>query len=127
MLKIHLSDGFGDPAGLNWPMVGCLALAWVIIYFCIWKGVKSTGKVMTVSTPAYVFTFLCRPTINVSYVYRYISVLNFKKSICIILIYLLFNINVEFKIHLNLYVIHARIECSVDNRLPKKQHCNFHK
>ncbi|XP_071963969.1 sodium- and chloride-dependent taurine transporter-like isoform X2 [Antedon mediterranea] len=46
VLKIHLSKGFDDPAGMNWQMVGCLALAWVIIYFCIWKGVKSTGKVV---------------------------------------------------------------------------------
>ncbi|XP_033102793.1 sodium- and chloride-dependent taurine transporter-like isoform X2 [Anneissia japonica] len=60
VLKIHLSDGFGDPAGLNWPMVGCLALAWVIIYFCIWKGVKSTGKVVyfTATFPYILLTIL---------------------------------------------------------------------
>ncbi|RVE56725.1 hypothetical protein OJAV_G00223990 [Oryzias javanicus] len=31
---------------VNWDLALCLLLAWVICYFCIWKGIKSTGKVV---------------------------------------------------------------------------------
>lgn len=43
MLKI--SDGIQHLGGLRWELALCLLLAWIICYFCIWKGVKSTGKV----------------------------------------------------------------------------------
>ena len=32
--------------GLNWEMVGCLALAWIIVGACMVKGIKSSGKVV---------------------------------------------------------------------------------
>lgn len=31
---------------LRWELVLCLILTWVICYFCVWKGIKSTGKVL---------------------------------------------------------------------------------
>ncbi|XP_054655839.1 sodium- and chloride-dependent betaine transporter-like isoform X3 [Dunckerocampus dactyliophorus] len=31
---------------VHWDLALCLLLAWVICYFCIWKGIKSTGKVV---------------------------------------------------------------------------------
>ncbi|CAB4005935.1 sodium-dependent neutral amino acid transporter B(0)AT1-like isoform X2 [Paramuricea clavata] len=30
--------------GLNWKLVGCFILAWIIVYICVIKGIKSTGK-----------------------------------------------------------------------------------
>lgn len=32
---------------VHWDLALCLLLAWVICYFCIWKGIKTTGKVNT--------------------------------------------------------------------------------
>uniref|UniRef100_A0A3B5BGH9 Transporter n=1 Tax=Stegastes partitus TaxID=144197 RepID=A0A3B5BGH9_9TELE len=31
---------------VHWDLALCLLLAWVICYFCIWKGIKCTGKVV---------------------------------------------------------------------------------
>ncbi|MEQ2237897.1 hypothetical protein ILYODFUR_027876 [Ilyodon furcidens] len=43
---LRISSGIDHIGSLNWDLVACLAIAWVICYFCIWKGVKSTGKVV---------------------------------------------------------------------------------
>ncbi|XP_066561746.1 sodium- and chloride-dependent GABA transporter 2-like [Amia ocellicauda] len=29
---------------LTWELALCLLLSWIVCYFCVWKGVKSTGK-----------------------------------------------------------------------------------
>uniref|UniRef100_A0A8C5E4F9 Transporter n=1 Tax=Gouania willdenowi TaxID=441366 RepID=A0A8C5E4F9_GOUWI len=31
---------------VHWDLALCLLLAWVVCYFCIWKGIKSSGKVV---------------------------------------------------------------------------------
>ncbi|XP_038144351.1 sodium- and chloride-dependent GABA transporter 2-like [Cyprinodon tularosa] len=31
---------------VHWDLALCLLFAWVICYFCIWKGIKTTGKVV---------------------------------------------------------------------------------
>ena len=41
-----LSAGIDHPDGLQWELVGCLVLSWTLVYFCVWKGVKSSGKVV---------------------------------------------------------------------------------
>ncbi|XP_013375619.1 PREDICTED: sodium- and chloride-dependent GABA transporter 2 isoform X1 [Chinchilla lanigera] len=43
---LKISGGIQHLGSLRWELVLCLLLAWVICYFCIWKGVKSTGKVV---------------------------------------------------------------------------------
>lgn len=43
---LRLSSGIDHIGSLNGDLVLCLFVAWVICYFCIWKGVKSTGKVV---------------------------------------------------------------------------------
>uniref|UniRef100_A0A668A5E4 Transporter n=1 Tax=Myripristis murdjan TaxID=586833 RepID=A0A668A5E4_9TELE len=30
---------------VHWQVAACLLVAWIMCYFCVWKGVKSTGKV----------------------------------------------------------------------------------
>uniref|UniRef100_A0A8C6HPP1 Transporter n=1 Tax=Mus spicilegus TaxID=10103 RepID=A0A8C6HPP1_MUSSI len=43
---LGITSGIHDLGSLRWELALCLLLAWIICYFCIWKGVKSTGKVV---------------------------------------------------------------------------------
>nr|CAB3266313.1 sodium- and chloride-dependent GABA transporter 2 [Phallusia mammillata] len=44
---LRKSAGLHELGSLNnWPMVLCLAAAWIIVYFCVFKGVKWSGKVV---------------------------------------------------------------------------------
>uniref|UniRef100_A0A3B4DMK8 Transporter n=1 Tax=Pygocentrus nattereri TaxID=42514 RepID=A0A3B4DMK8_PYGNA len=43
---LRLSGGLDEVGDINSHMVLCLLATWVIVYFCIWKGVKFTGKVV---------------------------------------------------------------------------------
>ncbi|XP_061073489.1 sodium- and chloride-dependent GABA transporter 2-like [Conger conger] len=39
-----ISGGIEEVGSVRWELLLCLITMWVICYFCIWKGVKSTGK-----------------------------------------------------------------------------------
>uniref|UniRef100_A0A3Q4HZG2 Transporter n=1 Tax=Neolamprologus brichardi TaxID=32507 RepID=A0A3Q4HZG2_NEOBR len=41
---LNISSGIEALGNIQWELSLCLLLAWVICYFCVWKGVKSTGK-----------------------------------------------------------------------------------
>ncbi|XP_061073705.1 sodium- and chloride-dependent GABA transporter 2-like [Conger conger] len=41
-----ISGGIEEVGSVRWELLLCLITIWVICYFCIWKGVKSTGKVV---------------------------------------------------------------------------------
>ncbi|KAF6719657.1 Sodium- and chloride-dependent GABA transporter 2 [Oryzias melastigma] len=43
---LRISPGIDQMGSLNWDLALCLLVAWAMCYFCIWKGVKSTGKVV---------------------------------------------------------------------------------
>ncbi|XP_077418378.1 sodium- and chloride-dependent GABA transporter 1 isoform X2 [Vanacampus margaritifer] len=43
---LEKNNGIDDVGGLQWELVGCLLLAWAVVYFCIFKGVKSSGKIV---------------------------------------------------------------------------------
>uniref|UniRef100_A0A3Q3M7T1 Transporter n=1 Tax=Mastacembelus armatus TaxID=205130 RepID=A0A3Q3M7T1_9TELE len=46
---LSISSGIEDAGPLKWDLALCLLIMWVICFFCIWKGVKSTGKVVYIT------------------------------------------------------------------------------
>ena len=48
---LQLSDSINVIGGIRWPILLALAAVWVAIYFCVWKGTKSVGKVVLYSVP----------------------------------------------------------------------------
>ncbi|KAM6946139.1 sodium- and chloride-dependent GABA transporter 2-like [Aplochiton taeniatus] len=43
---LSISGGIEEMGSVRWELLLCLIVMWVICYFCIWKGVQSTGKVV---------------------------------------------------------------------------------
>ncbi|XP_045911343.1 sodium- and chloride-dependent creatine transporter 1-like [Micropterus dolomieu] len=43
---LNISSGLGEMGEFNWELLLCLMAVWVMVYFCVWKGVKSTGKIV---------------------------------------------------------------------------------
>lgn len=42
---LRRSDAIEDTGSLQWDLVLCLLLAWIVCYLCVLKGIKSSGKV----------------------------------------------------------------------------------
>ena len=42
---LRISDGIDNPGGIVWELALALFVMWLAVYFCVWKGVKWTGKV----------------------------------------------------------------------------------
>lgn len=45
VLEIHKSSGLKNVGGVRWQLMLCLFLIFTIVYFSLWKGVKTSGKV----------------------------------------------------------------------------------
>ncbi|XP_053706097.1 sodium- and chloride-dependent creatine transporter 1 isoform X2 [Synchiropus splendidus] len=43
---LDISSGLGEAGSIHWELLLCLMAVWVMVYFCVWKGVKSTGKIV---------------------------------------------------------------------------------
>jgi len=50
---LSMTSGIEEMGSFNLELFLLLVVAWVLVYFCIWKGVKATGKIVyiTVSVP----------------------------------------------------------------------------
>jgi len=46
---LQKSTGIGEAGEVRWQLCLCLLLAWITVYFCIWKGTASVGKVVYVT------------------------------------------------------------------------------
>ncbi|XP_042337790.1 sodium- and chloride-dependent GABA transporter 2-like, partial [Plectropomus leopardus] len=43
---LSMSGGIEEVGSVQWELLLCVLVCWVACYFCIWKGVRSTGKVV---------------------------------------------------------------------------------
>ncbi|XP_023248599.1 sodium- and chloride-dependent GABA transporter ine-like isoform X2 [Copidosoma floridanum] len=60
---LQISSGIEEPGMLRWELAACLITAWVIVYFSIWKSIKSSARVryITATLPfLLIFIFLTR-------------------------------------------------------------------
>ena len=53
-----MSDGIHNMGEFRLELFGLLALAWVIVYFCLWKGVAMTGKVVYLTATLPIFLLI---------------------------------------------------------------------
>ncbi len=42
---LEMSDGMENMGSVNWKLALCLLLAWIIIFVCLIRGIRSLGKV----------------------------------------------------------------------------------
>lgn len=43
---LNISDDIGNFGEVHLPILGCLAISWVVVFLCLFRGVKSSGKVL---------------------------------------------------------------------------------
>ncbi|XP_014069496.1 sodium-dependent serotonin transporter [Salmo salar] len=49
VLQVHMSPGLHQLGSVSWQLALCLLFIFTIVYFSIWKGVKTSGKVVWVT------------------------------------------------------------------------------
>lgn len=48
---LQRTESIGELGGLNFPIFLALIVVWVFIYFCVWQGTQSVGKVVLFTVP----------------------------------------------------------------------------
>ena len=43
---LHRSSGIGELGGFRWELAATLAVAWLLVFLCLAKGIKTSGKVI---------------------------------------------------------------------------------
>lgn len=43
---LRITDDMSKMGDIRWQLLLTLILAWILVYFCLWKGIKSSGKVV---------------------------------------------------------------------------------
>ncbi|XP_054721556.1 sodium-dependent proline transporter-like [Uloborus diversus] len=56
---LHQSDGIENLGEIQWPLALTLFIAWVLVFLCLQKGVKSSGKVVYVSATFPYIVLVC--------------------------------------------------------------------
>ena len=58
---LGMSGGIEELGSVRWDLALCLLACWVVCYFSIWKGVRSSGKVLCKHLNVYLFVvhYLC--------------------------------------------------------------------
>lgn len=67
LTELHKSTGIENLGGIKWELVGCLFLVFVSVYFALWKGIKSAGKVGS-QFFCFLVDVLCFPLYNLEIV-----------------------------------------------------------
>uniref|UniRef100_A0A8C4ITE6 Transporter n=1 Tax=Dicentrarchus labrax TaxID=13489 RepID=A0A8C4ITE6_DICLA len=49
VLGVVHSEGLHNPGPVRWPLALCLLAAWIVIFLCMLKGIRSSGKVVYVT------------------------------------------------------------------------------
>ncbi|XP_002730444.2 sodium- and chloride-dependent glycine transporter 1-like [Saccoglossus kowalevskii] len=57
---LNISDGIDNMGNIQWKLALCLLFSWVVVFLCLMKGVKSSGRVVyfTATFPYVVITIL---------------------------------------------------------------------
>uniref|UniRef100_A0A671VU99 Transporter n=1 Tax=Sparus aurata TaxID=8175 RepID=A0A671VU99_SPAAU len=60
VLGVVHSEGLHNPGPVRWPLALCLLAAWIVIFLCMLKGIRSSGKVVyvTATFPYFVLVVL---------------------------------------------------------------------
>ena len=45
---LDISSDISEPGQLRWQLALCLLLMWIIVFVCLSKGIKSSGKVASI-------------------------------------------------------------------------------
>nr|AEA02131.1 dopamine transport protein [Polyrhachis vicina] len=67
ILEVHEREGFHDLGTIKWDIAFCLLVVFLICYFCSWKGITTSGKVVWFTAFPYAVIFLSLVHCSVSF------------------------------------------------------------